>query len=125
MESIWRQRDPVAQFWERLLNDNVDRLLRDPEKFLLKHMRYDHDFLRDYQRRFGTVLKARGLNLYRLVAEACGEVWDNEDDEKGCFQPKKESPMDQRKCRQLGSPTSNRCTQREKRRMRVTATNRR
>ena len=86
----------MALFWERLLNDNVDRLLRDPEKFLLKHMRYDHDFLRDYQRRFGTVLRARGLNLYKLVAQACGEVWDNEDEEKACFQPKKEAPMDQR-----------------------------
>ena len=82
MEAAWGD-TPHARFWIRLLNENVDSLINDPEKILLRHMRHDHQMVRDYQKRFGCVFEERGLNLYELIARACGEIWDNEDEEKG------------------------------------------
>ena len=92
MHRAWEQDHPHARFWRRLLNENVDDLVNDPEKHLLKHMRFDHKMVKDYQRRFGQTLEERGLNLYKLIAEACGEIWDEEDEEKMCL-PKKKPPM--------------------------------
>ena len=82
MEAAWGD-TPHARFWIRLLNENVDSLINDPEKILLRHMRHDHQMVRDYQKRFGCIFEERGLNLYELIARACGEIWDNEDEEKG------------------------------------------
>ena len=95
MEAAWED-TPHASFWRRLLNENVDALINDPEKHLLRHMRYDHEMVRTYQKRFGCVFKERGMNLYELIARACGEVWDDEDDEKGGVLSKKVTPMEQR-----------------------------
>ena len=83
MEDTWVNNDPVARFWRRLHNECVDKLISDPEKFLLKHMRHDFEMVRHYQKRFGHIFRERGLNLYELIARACGEVWDDEDEEKG------------------------------------------
>lgn len=81
MEVAWV--DPVGRFWDRLYNGVVDRMLQDPKKLLLRHMRHDYGMVRDYQKRFGYIFQERGLNLYELIARACGEIWDDEDDEKG------------------------------------------
>ena len=81
MDSVWRE-GPVKRFWDRLLNENVDRLVTDPEQFLLKHMRHDYAMVKDYQKRFGHIFAERGLCLYKLIGLAHGEVWDSEDDEK-------------------------------------------
>ena len=69
-----------ARFWRELMNENVDQLLESPK--LLRHMRHNHDLVRRYQRRFGNIFEERNLNLYQLIANACGEVWDEEDEEK-------------------------------------------
>ena len=52
METVWAQETAHQRFWRRLLNENVDRLINDPEKFLLKHMRHDHEMVKQYQRLF-------------------------------------------------------------------------
>ena len=83
MEAVWVDTSPHAVFWRRLHNEVVDKLVSDPDQFLLRRMRYDHDMVREYQRRFGSIFAERGLNLYELIARACGEVWDDEDEEKG------------------------------------------
>ena len=88
MEKVWD--DPVADFWVKLHNECVDKLVNDPEKFLLKHMRYDHKMVREYQKRFGRVWAEYGTDIYRLIAEACGECWDMQDEEK------KEAAVNQR-----------------------------
>ena len=93
MEAAWIDTNPVARFFQRLHNEVVDRLVSDPEQFLLRHMRHDHDMVRDYQRRFGDIFAERGLNLYQLIASACGEVWDDEDEEKGGHLREKVAPM--------------------------------
>ena len=90
METVWNVETAHQRFWRRLLNQNIDRLIRDPEKFLLKHMRYDNAMAKDYQKRYSTILAERGTSMYKLIAEACGEVWDEEDEEKHeCLGPRK------------------------------------
>ena len=82
MEVAWTDDTPHGRFWRRLLNENVDQLLSDPDATLLKQMRFNNTMQKDYQRRFGRVLKERGLCLYKLIGSAYGENWDSEDDEK-------------------------------------------
>ena len=82
MERAWEGDTPHSRFWRRLLNENVDQLINDPEKSLLKHMRHNHEMVKTYQRKFGVIFVERGLCLYKLIAEACGETWDEEDEEK-------------------------------------------
>ena len=113
MHNAWAQEEPIVRFWRRLLNENVDQLVNDPEKFLLKHMRHDHAMVKDYQKRFGQILDERGLNLYKLIAEACGEVWDEEDEEKQCLQPKKRPPMNKGNAVSLDHPREVRVRERE------------
>jgi phage anti-repressor protein len=83
MEKAWVNDSATARFWRQLHNDCVDKLVNDPKQYLLKHMRHDYAMVREYQSRFGHIFRERGLNLYELIARACGEVWDNEDEEKG------------------------------------------
>ena len=40
MEQAWES--PKAVFWRRLLNENIDKFLNDPDKWILRHLRYDH-----------------------------------------------------------------------------------
>ena len=82
MEVAWTDDTPHGRFWRRLLNENVDQLLSDPDATLLKQMRFNNTMLKNYQRRFGPVLRERGLCLYKLIGSAYGENWDSEDDEK-------------------------------------------
>ena len=74
MEKVWES--PGATFWRRLLNQNVDKFLNDPEKRMLRHLRYDHNLAKEYERYFGAILKERGLDLDMLIGEAHGENWD-------------------------------------------------
>ena len=94
LQTAWGD-TPQVRFWKRLLNENVDNLIKDPEKHLLRHMRHNHDMVKDYQRRFGHIFRERGLSLYKLIADACGEIWDDEDEEKGGVM-KIRAPINQR-----------------------------
>ena len=99
MEAAWEDDSPQARFMCRLHNQVVDQLVSDPKQFLLRHMRHDFKMVREYQKRFGYIFQERGLNLYELIARACGEVWDNEDEEKGGVQSaaEKSAPMEVKK----------------------------
>ena len=90
MEACWNRATPQQRFWIRLQNQRVDQLISDPERFLLRHMRHDHAMVKRHQKLFGHIFKERGLCLYKLIAEACGENWDSEDEQKNC------PPMEQR-----------------------------
>ena len=81
------------KFWRSLLNQNVDNIVRDREH--LRSLRFNHELMKRYQKRFGHVFEERGINLYQLIAKACGEVWDEEDEEKGGhLRRKKLAPME-------------------------------
>jgi hypothetical protein len=55
----------------------------------LKSLRYKHEEVRWWQKRAGYIFEERGINLYQLIAQAHGECWDNEDEEK-CASAKKQ-----------------------------------
>ena len=82
MEAVWGKETKHQRFWRQLLNDRVNELLNDPEKVLLRHMRHDYEMVKRHLHYFGAVLKERNLCLYKLIAEAYGENWDSEDEEK-------------------------------------------
>ena len=69
-----------AQFWDRLLRQRAADIAGDPA--WLKSVRYDIKEAEVLQRRFGYVWKESGTNIYKLIASAFGETWDEEDDQK-------------------------------------------
>ena len=78
MDSAW---DNVhARFMEQLLNKRVDDMIESPE--WLKKMRYNNKEVKFWLKRAGHIFEERGLNLYELIAKACGECWDTEDEQK-------------------------------------------
>jgi hypothetical protein len=138
MEEMWVDTSPHVTFLRKLMNNRVDELVNSQE--WLKRMRYRHDEVRWWQKRAGDIFEERGINLYQLIAQAHGECWDDEDEEKnataqaaGLPPPrpggaeKIDPPMLKEKPRQTacpppGSPTSNRCTLPEKRKTPLTPT---
>ena len=78
MESAWQ--NVHAKFMDRLLNKRVDDMLESED--WLRSMRFNHKEVKWWQRKAGHIFEERGLNLYELIAKACGECWDDEDDEK-------------------------------------------
>ena len=110
MEKVWVDNSPHAKFWRQLLNDRVDELIHSPE--WLKNLRYRNDEVQWWRKRAGHIFEERGINLYHLIAQAHGECWDAEDEEKHAPSKNvvppviKESPTTP--CRPPGSPTARR-----------------
>ena len=88
MQKVWEDNSPAAKFWRQLVRDRATEYMRDP--VFLRDMRHDYTMVREYQKRFGRVWAEYGTNIYKLIAEACGECWDSEDEEK------KEAAVNQR-----------------------------
>ena len=88
MEKVWTDDgNPHEKFLRTLLNNRVTEMVGS-ERWL-KSLRYKHDEVRWWQKRAGYIFEERGLNLYQLIAQAHGECWDNEDEEK-CASAKKQ-----------------------------------
>ena len=87
MEATWVHNSPHVVFWRRLLNERVDELVNSPD--WLKRLRFAHDEVRWWRKNCGHIFEERGLNLYHLIAQAHGEVWDEEDEQK-CAQAEEE-----------------------------------
>ena len=69
-----------AQFWDRLLRQRAADIAGDPA--WLKSVRYDMEEAEKLQKRFGYIWEESGTNIYKLIAGAFGETWDEEDDQK-------------------------------------------
>ena len=81
MEKVWTDDDnPHKKFLRTLLNNRVTEMVGS-ERWL-KSLRYKHDEVRWWQKRAGYIFEERGINLYQLIAQAHGECWDNEDEQK-------------------------------------------
>ena len=77
---MWDQRTTHQRFWDNLVNGALDRLLQCPDE--IKALRFNYDELRRLQKTLGLALDQRKTSMMRIVAEAHGELWDAEDDEK-------------------------------------------
>ena len=77
---VWDQKTAHQRFWDNLVNGALDRLLQCPDE--IKALRYNYDEMRRLQKCLGLALDQRKTSMMRIVAEAYGETWDSEDDEK-------------------------------------------
>ena len=89
MQKVWEDNSPAAKFWRQLVRDRATEYMRDP--LFLRDMRHDYTMVREYQKRFGRVWAEYGTDIYKLIAEACGECWDSDAHEE-----KKEAAVNQR-----------------------------
>ena len=94
MEKLWEEDSAHGRFWAQLIQENADRRMLDDE--YLKRLRYRHDLAKEDQKRFGHIWARHNTNIYKLIASACGEVWDNEDEEKHGGKSSARTPWSQR-----------------------------
>ena len=85
----WDGETAHQRFWRSLLNTRLDQLLANREE--LKALRFNWELLVTLKEKLRLVLEERGMSLESLVAKACDENWDSEDEEKHA--PKKCSPV--------------------------------
>ena len=80
MEQVWSEQLPHERFLRELLNSRVDEMVNS--QAWLKKLRFRHEEVRWWQKRAGYIFEERGINLYQLIAQAHGECWDDEDEQK-------------------------------------------
>ena len=80
MERMWEGDTAHANFFRKLLNSRVDELVNSPE--WLKRLRFRNDEVKWWNKKCGRIFEERALNLYHLIAQAYGECWDSEDEQK-------------------------------------------
>ena len=88
MERAWAE-NPAAKFMRRLVRERAVEFMRSPDYAL--PLRFDYERARRDQAHFGHIWAEYGTDVYQLIAEAHGESWDAEDEEKAQFalRPKK------------------------------------
>ena len=82
MQKVWEDESPTARFMRWLIRDRAIEFMRSPD--YLRPLRYDYDRAKRDQKRFGHIWEEFGTNVFQLIAEAHGENWDAEDEEKHC-----------------------------------------
>ena len=82
MERAWGD-DPAAKFMRRLVRERAVEFMRSPDYAL--PLRFDYERARRDQAHFGHIWAEYGTNVYQLIAEAHGENWDAEDEQKAQF----------------------------------------
>ncbi len=82
LDEAWRA--PAAEtFLRRLREQRARSFMRDPE--YLKSLRHNAEGAKQMQKWFGSIWAEYGTDIYKLIAEACGENWDMEDEQKSEF----------------------------------------
>ena len=95
---MWEDTDSEVHdaFWDKLLQERAEMFENFPE--FLRSLRFNYKEAERMQRMFGRVWASRNTNIYKLIARACGETWDDEDDEKAASarsRPKKDVAIKQ------------------------------
>ena len=81
----------------QLVRERALEFMRCPD--YLKALRFDYVRAKHAQKRFGAVWAEFGKTVFQLIAEAYGEIWDAEDEEKHAYKnpaPKKEAAINQK-----------------------------
>ena len=68
--------DPVENFWACLVRDRAIEFMHSTS--FLRSLRQKHDDAKRLQKRFGHVWQEYDTDIYKLIAEGCGENWDLE-----------------------------------------------
>ena len=110
MDGLWVSSNPAKLFLDKLRRKRAIEFMRNQS--YLRQLRYNHEMAERDQRAFGKIWKEYGTDVNQLIAEAWGENWDFEDEEKNAFAReavKKEAAVKQNKddnlapARQTGS----------------------
>ena len=80
---MWEDDSPTARFWRQLIRQRACMFMKHRE--YLVTLRGNYEEAKRMQKRFGHVWAEYGTDIYKLTAEACGENWDFEDEEKNAF----------------------------------------
>lgn len=80
MQETWGTTTPVQRFWARLKRNRAREFMRDVP--YMKSLRFNYKVACDMQKMHGDVWAEYGTDVFRLIAEAHGETWDSEDEEK-------------------------------------------
>ena len=83
MQGVWRD-SATQRFMTRLKNERAQMFMRDRE--YMKTLRFKYEVARDMQKMFGKIWREHGTDVFQLIAEAHGETWDAEDEEKNTFE---------------------------------------
>ena len=89
----WDEEDPRQRFWKRLVRERALEFMKCPT--YMRKLRFNYDQAKSDQKLFGHIWAEYGTNVFQLIAEAHGETWDAEDEEKHCV--KKDVAVNQRK----------------------------
>ena len=80
MHRAWEEDTAHGRFWRQLVRGRAVANMQDAE--YLRSLRYQNDRAKKDQRLFGKIWEEHGTNIYKLIAKAHGEIWDEEDDQK-------------------------------------------
>ena len=82
LESAWRE-DAASLFLQKLRENRALEMMKN--KDMLKQLRYEPKMSKQMQRWFGAIWARHNTDIYKLIAQACNETWDLEDEEKHAF----------------------------------------
>jgi hypothetical protein len=80
MDALWVCSDPAKQFLDKLRRKRAIEFMRNES--YMRQLRYNHEMAERDQRAFGKIWEEYGTDVNQLIAEAWGENWDFEDEEK-------------------------------------------
>ena len=99
MHKVWEDppSDAAKTFLNKLRRQRAIEFMRNDA--YMRSLRHDYDRARSDQKAFGAIWAEYGTDVYKLIAESCGERWDAEDEEKfaGGATKKKGTQVNQRK----------------------------
>ena len=96
MHKAWEQSDAAKIFLDKLRRQRAIEFMRNDA--YMKSLRHNYERAQSDQKAFGAIWAEYGTDIYKLIAESCGERWDAEDEEKHAGgATKKEVAVNQRK----------------------------
>ena len=95
MHTVWEHESPSEKFIRQLRRQRAIMFMKNKE--YLRSIRCNHEIAKADQKAFGAIWKEYGTDIYQLIAGACGESWDSEDEQKNAPAPlKKETALNQK-----------------------------
>ena len=88
---MWEHETPQQRFWKRLVRQRAESHMQNAK--YLQLLRHRNDLAKADQKLFGHIWAEHNTNIYKLIAKSYGEVWDDEDEEKGGHLREKVAPM--------------------------------
>ena len=84
LDSAWRENADAATIFLQKLRESRAREFMENKEFL-QMLRFEPETTKRMQRWFGAIWARQNTDIYKLIAHACNEDWDLEDEEKHAF----------------------------------------